>query len=480
MTDQKSISQPTQITIPRLVQPRHRPSVVGTIGSLTRALIHSLQGPKSIALGLFLVLLTISGSRYLTSHSNTLNQTKTAETASDNNPISNTISSNRSAHPVALHTAQLTTVENTLTLTGTVVPDTLLRIAPSLSGLKITEMYAQPGDRITAGQPIAALDNSILLSQLAEAEAQLAQAESDLQSQNAAITEAQILQQAALVDANRYNILYEQGAISQEQLGNRQIKTLTTRQDVVTAEAAFNNAKANIARQLANIEQIETQLAQTTIISPATGTIAKRIATVGETTSGPLYSLIENNQLILEVNPSQAQLSQIELDAPVKIQSTDRATKDRSISLTGSVKSIEPILEASNRKATVKIALLTTEQPLRPGMFLQANIVTSRSRKVIIPAAAVITQPNGESIVYVAEKSTDTQSIDTQSSKPTYIAQSTSVEIAPYSSQTQPAANNNDNNYVQILSGLTANTQVVVNGANYLQPGDAITTVVTP
>ncbi|MEL6603416.1 MAG: efflux RND transporter periplasmic adaptor subunit [Cyanobacteria bacterium J06614_10] len=467
------------LTIPRLVAPRHRFSIIGFLGATTRSLTSALRGPKGVLLGISLALAVIAAEQHITQQSA---QKGSIQSTSDSaQPQSITQSDAQANIPqVTLHTAQLATVERKLTLTGTVIPENLLRITPPLDGLKVTEMMVQPGDAIAAGQPIATLDDRILRSQIAQAQAQLAQAESEIRAQEAAIAQAKVLEQAALTDVQRYSTLYQQGAVSQEQLGERQVDTFSAQQNVETALALRGNAQAKVASQLATIDQIKTQLAQTVVLAPTAGVIAERHATLGETVSAttPLYSLIENNQLILTVTPSQSQLEQIALNAPVSIRSTSRANQ---LSLTGSVKSIDPILTENSRQATVKIALSGSPAALRSGMFLQANIQTSKGKGIVVPAAAVITQANGESIIYTVEKASNSlssrQKNAPKNAQEIYTAIAHSVKTAPFSAVTnsQSQTSEQTQNYVQVLSGLSVGDRIITSGASYLQPGDRVT-----
>ncbi|MEL6453174.1 MAG: efflux RND transporter periplasmic adaptor subunit [Cyanobacteria bacterium J06623_5] len=465
------------LTIPKLVAPRHRFSIIGFLGATTRSFTSAIRGPKGLLLGISLALAVVASARYITQQSSIPSTNDSAQTQ----PTAHS-GTQGSIPQVTLQTAQMATVENRLTLTGTVIPENLLRITPPLDGLKITEMLVQPGDAIAAGQSIAILDDRILRSQLAQAQAQLAQAESEIRAQEAAIAQAKVLEQAARVDASRYSTLYQQGAVSQEQLGERQVDTFSAQQNVETALALRSNAQAKLNSQLATIDQIKTQLAQTVVVAPAAGVIAERLATLGETVSAttPLYSLIESNQLILAVTPTQSQLEKIEINAPVSIRSTRQTNR---LSLTGSVKSIDPTMTENSRQATVKITLSGHKQALRSGMFLQADILTSKGQSVVIPAAAVITQANGESVVYTADKKSMSFTSDKQAGKTTYTAVANPVKTAPFSASTGPTsspAKEPLKAYVQVLSGLTAGDRIILSGANYLQPGDRVTIATSP
>lgn len=135
--------------------------------------------------------------------------------------------------------------------------------------------------------------------------------------------------------------------------------------------------------------------------------------------------------------------------------------------------SIEPTLDAQSRQATVNILLpdessTSANYNLRPGMFLQADVVTEQRRSVVVPAAAVINQPDGTAVVFTLDE-------DRQGENQ---VQATVVEVATRLEQlSADASSSNVANQVEILSGLEVGSRVVVSGASYLQQGDRVSVV---
>lgn len=388
----------------------------------------------------------------------------------------------------SLHIAEAVTITNALPLVGTVVPRNLIQISspipPSVNGLQILEMRVEAGDRVVKDQVLAVLDSSGLRAQLAQAEANLAQAEADVQRQQAALAQSEILHAAAKIDATRYTDLFKAGAISQEQLGERQVQALTANQNVAVSTATLRSASTSIDSQVAEINRIKALLAQTVITAPADGTIAERFTTAGDTAIGaaPLYSLIENHQLVLSLQLNQQNLTEIDLGTPVEIfaSSTDRTSFAR-----GNVYAIEPALNSKSRQATVKVTLpekaFNLHTDLRAGAFITANIVTERRKSIVIPASAVVTRANGDTTVFVLSESTTSQEIAEELTevtlKRTY-AQEKVVEIAELSAnaavETAELRNYEISDPIEIVSGLPAGSRVIVESAEQLQDGNLV------
>lgn len=440
--------------------PRHRPSWLFRVKLLSDILFKTRGG---VAVLFIAVLAVISGRYWNVVGAFSPVEKAQNETAQAANPT---------AQAVTLHTVQLENISTSLTLTGTVVPKNLLNIAAPLSGLPIKQMRVASGDRISAGETLAVLDSSVLQAQLQQAKANLAQAKTELQRQEAVLTQSQVLQEAAMVDAARYGSLFEAGAISQEQLGTRQIQALTTRQEVAVANANLENARAKIDSQASEITRIEALMTQTVITAPVAGTIAERFATIGDTASpsDPLYSLIENHQLVLELSPEQEQLTDLALGMPVTVSATNSAMSGKqSLSLTSQIDAIEPTLNAQSRQATVKVPLPDSGNQLLSGMFLQAKILTGTRRHVVVPTDAVVTQPDGRALVFTLSNVSEANMGEVQAN---------TVEVAERSvAVSQSSAPSSPSEQIEILSGLTAGSQVVVGGSRYLQAGDIVRVV---
>ncbi|MEM6597493.1 MAG: efflux RND transporter periplasmic adaptor subunit [Cyanobacteria bacterium P01_C01_bin.69] len=448
----------------QLSQPRHRSSSLEVVGTLVRSLTDSLIRPKRLAVGIVLVILAAAGGeRYLNRAS--------ADRFLDNPPEASPVSETP-FQSVALHTVERATVEDSFALTGTVAAKNLLQITPPVEGLKILEMRAAEGDFVSAGQVLAVLDDRVLQAQLRQSQASLMQAQADLHKQEAMFAKAQVNRQATAVDMQRYERLYSQGAVSQVQLGDRQVQAFQSREGVAVAMADLESARASIASQLSEIDVLEALLAQSVVTAPMAGIVAQRQATVGDTAMAgqPLYSLIEEGQLVLEIAPSQTQLAQLAVGTPVTVSAVD---KGRAFELRSRVFSIEPTLDAQSRQATVNILLpdessTSANYNLRPGMFLQADVVTEQRRSVVVPAAAVINQPDGTAVVFTLDE-------DRQGENQ---VQATVVEVATRLEQlSADASSSNVANQVEILSGLEVGSRVVVSGASYLQQGDRVSVV---
>lgn len=398
-----------------------------------------LGGWRGLAVGLGLGAAMTMGVTQLMSQ----RSTPPAEPVVQENPASQTVT----VAPVTM-----ARVARTLGATGTVAAYDLLPILPQAQGLQIRQVLVDEGDRVQAGQLMAVLDDSVLQAQLQQAREQLRATQATVEQRQAAFRQAQATFNEAQRNLQRYQQLAQEGAISQQELDARRTTTQTAQASLGVAEATISSAEADVSSQVARIAQLETQLVQTRVIAPASGIVAERMARVGDVTSGSgkLFSIIRNGFLELQVNVPETQLPQVRPGASVKITSD----ADARVRVQGKVREIAPLVDSQTRQARVEIDL-PANSLLRPGMFLRAAITSQFVSAMTVPASAVLSRPDGQSIVFVLQDG------DRVSARV--------VEVGARQNE-----GNNETATIEIRQGLRPGEQVVVAGAGYLKEGDRV------
>lgn len=400
-----------------------------------------LSGPQGLIIGLGLGLgLALLGNRLMSQSAP---------------PAAPAESEQVSSASVTVARSETAPIRQTITTNGTVEAFDLLSVSPRASGLQIQSVRVREGDRVTAGQVLAVLDDSVLQAELEQAQAQVSAARAQVSQAKAQAAQAQASLAEARENFSRYAALFDRGAISAEELTSRRTQVATAEQTVRSEVAAIQSAEATVRSEQAAVTRLTTQLDQTQVFAPASGMIAEKTATVGDTANAgtPLFKLISGDQLELAVKIPQTQLSQMNVGATVQITSD----ADAALQLEGSVLSIDPTVDPQTRQATVKVSLPQSDR-LRSGMFLKAAIVTGSRQGVVVPAEAVLPQSDEGFVVY-------TLTADGKAK-----AQTVEVGDRPPATEGQPAQ-------IEIISGLQANVPVVVEGASYIQDGDTVEVV---
>lgn len=381
-------------------------------------------------------------------------------------------------------TAEAALVARRLEATGSASARELLPIAAQATGLQIRAILVDEGELVERGQVLARLDDTRLQAERARAQAEVAEATARLdelragaraeeiaRAEEAVNSAAAAVRQAesnltlarGRVESNRF--LASEGAIAADRL-NELVDALKSeeselqqaqadlREDEQTLQElragtrpeAIRQAEAQLARARAEARVVEAQLQDTRILAPTAGRILERQARVGDVVSSgdTLFSLVEDDLLELRLRLPETQLAQIQPG-----QTVTATTSNLPEPLEGTVREIQPAIDETSRQAIVKVDLPPSDR-LRPGMFLQAQVIVSRFSSVALPSQAVLPQPDGSGLVYRL------QADDTVTPQ--------RVELGELLSGDR----------IEILAGLAPGDRVAVEGAAYLKPGDRV------
>ena len=289
-----------------------------------------------------------------------------------------------------------------LDATGYVTARREATVSAQITG-KVTEVLFDEGDRVSAGQVIARLDDTAQRATLAQAQAALQSARSVLNQD-----EAQLAQNVR--DRARNEDLVKRNLVSQQALEQ-------ARTQVDTQTALVQSQREQIDLAQANLRAAQVQLDYCTVHAPFAGVVIAKAAQVGEMVS-PLSAgggftrtgigtVVDMDSLEIEVDVNEAYINRVEPGQPV--ESVLNAYPDWRIP--SHVIAIIPTADRS--KATVKVRIgfdvkdarivpdmgvrVSFEEKARPGAVAQP-----RPRGVLVPAGA-LRKDGSDDVVYVLQ-----------------------------------------------------------------------------
>ena len=151
-------------------------------------------------------------------------------------------------------TVQKTTIQNSITATGTIEPVTSVTVGTQVSGI-VSHLYVDYNSVVKKGQVIAELDRTNLTSELNTARANLSSAQSTMNFE--------------LANYNRYKTLYEKGLVSAN--------------DFETAKLSYLKAKEQVTTSRETVRRAQTNLGYATITSPIDGVVLSKSVEEGQT-----------------------------------------------------------------------------------------------------------------------------------------------------------------------------------------------------
>lgn len=274
-----------------------------------------------------------------------------------------------SPRPVRVVRAQLRPMERALQVVGTLSPHEESTAAAQVAG-QIEAIRVDIGDRVAAGQEVALIDTTAYEAQARQSAANLGEAAAG--AANAARTLA------------RVEALHGDGIASASDL------------DRAVAEAERTRAGVEAARAAEAIAELE--LARSRVRAAFDGSVAERIASVGDYVGvgAPILTLVKTDPLRLRLDVPERESVAVRVGQPVRIVVEGDATVH-----SGRIARVAPAIRELDRTLQVE-ADVPNRGALRAGLFARAWIVVSEADPGLsVPARALVTFAGLEKVVTV-------------------------------------------------------------------------------
>ena len=294
-------------------------------------------------------------------------------------------------------------------------------IGSEANGLRLTDVLVNVGDGVKKGELLADFATETI--------------DADLMQAKASLLEAEATGREAINNADRARTLQNTGAMS-----NQQIEQYTT-----AAETA--KARIEVAKAAVNTQQI--RLKQTKIFAPDSGAISARNATVGAVVSAgtELFRLIRQSRLEWRAEVISSDLPKIKIGMLANIIAADGSR------LTGKVRKISPMVDTQTRNTIVYVDLPANS--VKAGMFAKGDFAMGQSNTLSVPQQALMLR-DGFNYVFVVKNMKNQQ-----------------AKVAQIKVQTGKRFGN----LVEVVSGLTANQNIVASGGAFLSDNDMVKVV---
>jgi len=296
-------------------------------------------------------------------------------------------------------------------------------IVPKISA-PVKKFYADRGMRVRAGQLLAELENQDLAGAVAENKAAYEQAEANYQTvfkatvpeeaQRAEIdvrTAKEVMDQQQKLYQSRQT-LYKEGAISQKDVNDAQVAFAQARNQYEIAqkhlatlqtggEQSVKAAAAQRDAAKARYENTQVQLSYSRITSPIDGVVTDRPLFAGEMASSgtPMITIMDVSQVIARAHVSQDDAKHLKVGDAANL-----VLADASALIPAKVTVISPALDPLNTTVEIWVQAANSNGRLKPGTSLRAEMIAETvPSALVIPQAAVLTSPSGNTSVMVVD-----------------------------------------------------------------------------
>lgn len=245
-----------------------------------------------------------------------------------------------------------------------------------------------------------------------------------------------------------------------------QKKNLTATATVEAAVAQAETAKALVAASQAALQSAELNLSYTEIKAPFDGILSEHLIDVGAyinaATTPKLASVIQPDPLRVNFTVNERQVIQIRQAlaerheklgdvGPIKVEIG--LPTDPDYPYAGTIDYIAPELDASSGTVSVRAVVANDHRLFSPGMFVRVRIpVVTNADALVIPESAIGNDQEGPTVFTVGKDNRVEAKVVTLGE----------------------AAGNGQR---EIVKGLAPTDRVIVQGADNVQPGDAVNIV---
>jgi membrane fusion protein (multidrug efflux system) len=170
----------------------------------------------------------------------------------------------------------------------------------------------------------------------------------------------------------------------------------------VVSRAEFDVATAEHRQTEARVGEIRATIERKTIRAPFSGILGIRQVNLGQYLSGgaAVVNLQSLDPIYVQFGVPQQEVGQVRAGRNVRI-TTDGLP---GVAFAGRVTAIDSIVDQATRNIQVQATLANPEGRLRPGMFVQAEVILGASRAIVsLPASAISYAPFGDSVFIVTD-----------------------------------------------------------------------------
>ena len=341
--------------------------------------------------------------------------------------------------PVAVEVAKVEITDHNegIDVVGSLAPKFTADVRSEYAGI-VTEVHVTEWVRVKKGTPLAKIDSR-------EMEILLQKASAAVEMAKATLLQAEVAGNRANREYGRQVKLKELGVVTQQALDDG----LTEKE---ASAARIEAAKAQLRAAEEDLRHTETRLSKTTILSPMEGVVSFRGVNIGDLVGEAgsqkiMFKIIDTRILDLTVTVPSVEMGMVRVGLPLTF-STDAIPGG---TFTGKVMFINPVVNESDRSVKVTAEVKNVSEQLKGGLYVKGRIVTGKRTGVLrVPRGALLSWD-------VAGKKGDLFVVKGE------IANRRTVQTGAVMGD-----------FVEIISGLSTDEQVVVRGGFNLKDGDRV------
>ncbi len=245
----------------------------------------------------------------------------------------------------------------------------------------------------------------------------------------------------------RYQLEEAKAALREQQKQYQRTRTLAKTNS--TSRSRLDEEQSLLEIAEAKVALLEARLRDYTVRAPFSGILGIRQVSAGAVVDSDTVITTLDDITVIKLDFTVPETYLGALQSGMKVTARSPAYPNRKFD--GTVTAISSRVDPETRTLTVRAKITNPESLLKPGMLLTVELVKDRSQALIIPEEAVILDKFKKfALIVTAESTVEKREIVTGRRSP---------------------------GKVEVISGLDAGQQVIINGLTRVRPGSSVNVV---
>lgn len=239
----------------------------------------------------------------------------------------------------------------------------------------------------------------------------------------------------------------EQAKLAQAQAQLERLEPLAKRG--ATSKSAIDEAKMEVDTAKARIKAIDARIALRHLRAPFDGILGLRDLSIGTLIEAGSQITTIDDDSVMKLDFTIPSIYLASIKKGQKIIATSKAFKEESFE--GEVSAISSRVDPISRSIRVRALIKNENRLLKPGLLMRVDIETNKRQMIVIPEGCVISNSTKNSVLVVVKN------------KEVTTTKKQNITIG-----------GRKRGYVEVVSGLEENQQIVSDGIVKIKPSDPI------